>query len=381
MKKKLFLAFLLSMALVCLFAITAFAANQSYYSYEVVTNAGETVTVYGAKNFDVYQGRAGVYDTLYTEPCLDSEGTYATIDTLTIVKIDFTNAKTYEWKNDAYTMREYGSTSKTIYAMGESTPANFANVKEINFGKAAMVSGFCQKWQGLEKVTFPMLVQEGHSRNVSFSSDMFRGCTNLKTIEFADDTTFTVGGQWVFAGTAIESIDLSIFAGTYIYSNMFNGCTALTSIVIPNGMTKIDANAFYNCTSLASVTIPTTVTEINNGAFQNCSSLTSFAIHEGVTKLGSSVFNGCTALTSIYIPASVTSIGANAFNKCTKLATVTFEGGADVNIGKDLFVDSKKIATFNVKAGSAAETYCNAWKAIVDADSSYKTKPVINVVG
>ena len=338
MKKKLFLAFLLSMALVCLFAITAFAANQSYYSYEVVTDAGQTVTVYGAKNFDKYQGRAGVYDTLYTEPCLDSEGTYATIDTLTIVKIDFTNAKTYEWVNEAYIEREYGSTSKTIYAMGSGTPANFANVKEINFGKAAMVSGFCQKWQGLEKVTFPMLVQDDHDRNVSFSSDTFRGCTNLKTIEFADDTTFTVGGQWVFAGTAITSIDLSIFAGTYIYANMFNGCTSLKSIVVPNGLTKIDANAFYNCTSLTSVTIPTTVTEINNGAFQNCSSLTNFTIHEGVTKLGSSVFNGCTGLTSIYIPASVTSIGSDCWRGCSGVTKVTFNPNCKVTwIGPHTF--------------------------------------------
>ncbi len=317
MKKKLFLALAISIMLVCFFAISVSAANQSYYSYEVVTTDGETVRVYGAQDFDVYQGRAGVYDTLYTEAPLDSEGTYATIDTLTIQKIDFTNTKVVQWdKNKSeYIERDYGSTSKTVYPMGSTTAANFANVKEINFGKANMVNGFCRGWTGLEKVYFPALVEEGGSKDISLKSDMFRGCSALKTIEFAEGVTFSTGGQWVFSGTAIESMDLSIFTGTVIYANTFNGCTQLKTVTIPEGIIRFETNAFYGCTALESVNIPSTVTQLYGNSFKDCTSLSTVEIpaDSQLYDIGAEAFRGCSSLESINLVDGIYMIGNDAF--------------------------------------------------------------------
>ena len=50
--------------------------------------------------------------------------------------------------------------------------------------------------------------------------------------------------------------------------------------------------------------------------FTDCSSLTSISIPNSVTKITQSVFNGCTSLTSITIPESVTEIGWNVFYGC-----------------------------------------------------------------
>ena len=67
----------------------------------------------------------------------------------------------------------------------------------------------------------------------------------------------------------------------------FNNCTNLTSITIPNGITKICGWTFNGCISLNSVKIPDSVTEIGNSAFYCCDSLKSLTIPRGVTQIGS----------------------------------------------------------------------------------------------
>ena len=77
---------------------------------------------------------------------------------------------------------------------------------------------------------------------------------------------------------------------TTIGSSTFVGCSALTSVTIPNSVTKIGYNAFAECSALTSVTIPNSVTTIGNYAFFNCSALTSVTIPNSVTKIGDNAF-------------------------------------------------------------------------------------------
>jgi len=93
---------------------------------------------------------------------------------------------------------------------------------------------------------------------------------------------------------------------------MFQECTNLTNVTIPNGVTSIGAYAFSSCKSLTSVTIPSSVTSIGDRAFIDC-----------------------TGLTSVTIPSGVTSIGEAAFANCKSLTSVTFEG--TTNLGSDPF--------------------------------------------
>ena len=52
--------------------------------------------------------------------------------------------------------------------------------------------------------------------------------------------------------------------------NFFSGCSSLTSVAIPSGVTSIESYAFSGCSSLTSVTIPSSVTEIESGTFSGC---------------------------------------------------------------------------------------------------------------
>ncbi len=77
-------------------------------------------------------------------------------------------------------------------------------------------------------------------------------------------------------------------------------CYGLTSITIPNGVTRIGYMAFSNCFYLPSITIPDSVTSIGDYAFAYCGlSLTSITIPNSVTSIGDYAFVSCVSLTSI----------------------------------------------------------------------------------
>lgn len=100
---------------------------------------------------------------------------------------------------------------------------------------------------------------------------------------------------------------------TSLDDGLFSECSQLTSVSLPNTLTRISGYTFEYCTALTSIQIPDSVTTIGSGAFNYCSALTSIQIPDSVTTIGDSAFSGCTSLTDIQIPDSVTEIGYRAF--------------------------------------------------------------------
>ena len=90
-------------------------------------------------------------------------------------------------------------------------------------------------------------------------------------------------GEVVIPGT------ISVRGKTYkvvdIRDSAFSGCSKITSITIPDGVTSIGNQAFYGCSSLTSINIPDGVTSIGESAFSDCSSLTSISIPNGITSI------------------------------------------------------------------------------------------------
>ena len=179
-----------------------------------------------------------------------------------------------------------------------------------------------------------------------------------------DDYTSSSVTPWAQYKDQIKSIQTdSRSQYTTIGDYAFAGCKNLTSVDLPNTVTKISRSAFYNCSGLTSVTIPNSVTSIGNYAFYGCSGLTTVTISNSVTSIGNNAFYGtgltslvynahvfaymppsysgaytipdgieiiaggafeyCRGLTSVTIPNSVTSIGEYAFYYCSGLTSVT----------------------------------------------------------
>lgn len=77
-----------------------------------------------------------------------------------------------------------------------------------------------------------------------------------------------------------------------IPQNMFYG-SEIESIVIPDGITRIQANAFTDCTNLKNVDLGNTVKSIDKGAFAGCKSIKQLFLPDSVTVLGPAVFDDC----------------------------------------------------------------------------------------
>ena len=97
----------------------------------------------------------------------------------------------------------------------------------------------------------------------------------------------------------------------------FFGCSRLTSLTLPSGVTEIGECAFYGCSGLTSITLPSGVTKIGEDAFQHCSGLTSITLPSGVTEIGEGAFRNCSGLTSIYVyTEKLPKMGRDVFDGC-----------------------------------------------------------------
>ena len=140
-----------------------------------------------------------------------------------------------------------------------------------------------------------------------------------------------------------------------IRGSAFSGCRGLTSITIPNSITKIESSTFQGCSGLSSITIPSSVTSIGGEAFAWCSGLISINIPSSVTSIGYYAFSGCSGLTAITIPNGVTKIENGTFYNCASLASVNLPSGLD-SIGsryfnsedKGVFEDCTSLASINI---------------------------------
>ncbi len=109
--------------------------------------------------------------------------------------------------------------------------------------------------------------------------------------------------------------------GTYAFA----GCSALTSVSLPDGLRQIGLGAFRDCTGLAAVTIPGSVRTIGVDAFALCISLQSITLGEGVESINAGAFSGC-AVRSVTLPASVTG-ASDAFPDCAYLTAINVASG------------------------------------------------------
>ena len=83
---------------------------------------------------------------------------------------------------------------------------------------------------------------------------------------------------------------------TAIGAQAFMGNTAVTEVVIPDGVATIESRAFSGCVNLQRVTLPGNVTGIGEGAFENCASLTEINLPAKLYYAGANIFAGCSKL-------------------------------------------------------------------------------------
>ena len=217
--------------------------------------------------------------------------------------IDYRATRQLDWEKSSVNPRFWGEDCKFLdeqstydSATGEGRWAYTGTVIYIT---DAAFSGEA----GLQEIVIPASVVEvGRNLwNETGGGGAFQNCTALTSV--------------VFEGDNLSKINL----------NTFNGCSALSSIELPESLEKIEYNAFDDCSALKSILIPDKVTYIGEGAFNYCTGLQEAYIGDGVTEIAAKAFAECTALKTVVIGKSIQRIGDQAFNTRSSWDQMTLE--------------------------------------------------------
>lgn len=206
------------------------------------------------------------------------------------------------------------------------------------------------------------------------SFDEFKYFTNITSI-YKSGTGSNASGA--FAGcTALTSVVLPNRI-TAIADAAFKGDTALTSVTGGGNITSIGMYSFYNCTHLSNTFDLTHITYLGRHAFYGCSALeielnlpnltsldnagTMFRA-SGIKKilsLGNTItsipntsadnggmFYGCKKLTYVNLPSTITSITRSSFNGCSALQTFIIRATAPPSLATKAFYNTN--STFKI---------------------------------
>lgn len=244
--------------------------------------------------------------------------------------------------NTTFTLAQDPSADGSEAANGYLAPLNESTFENSGFKTVnlPLLSEIGKNAFRGSKIT-SIVVPEGVTK---ISDYAFADCVNLVTVSLP--TTLTTINANAFENTAITEITIpenvqtigkTVFAGSALQTfkfekladgvvptftagdySVFDGCTDLETVILPEGMTELPKNMFLNCTALKNVTLPSTLTKIGDYAFMGCTALESIELPD-IANINDGLFKNCTSLSSLTIPETVTQIEYDAFENCTAL--------------------------------------------------------------
>lgn len=193
---------------------------------------------------------------------------------------------------------------------------------------------------GVQAVTIPGTVKEIPS---SFCDDQ----SALTTVVLKNGVE-TIGARAFQNDKNLSSVSLPNSL-TKIGESAFEFCYWLSAITLPNGLTTIGTQAFSR-TGLTALDLPDSVKSVSREAFGDNSALEKVTLSAGMTTLPALSFKNCTSLREVTIPASITTIASTAFDGCSKLSTIYY--GGSQSQWQALVADVDELQDVNVIFGS-----------------------------
>ena len=327
MKKK-FLITLFLVLTVCIFALSVSAAN------EVTLTDGTTVDLEVA--FKVSDNTVSGFNTGYSK---DNIKDIVFPENITTIKsLSFSNStviETVTFNSSTELLLDNVAFSSSSIKKATFNPDCVLNYKsgsfyscksmtEITFPKFLSLTGNCFQFNSNMQPTNGIVFVEGIK---TIACHIFNGCSK-------------VGGEVVIPSTVTE-IKEGTFNGTSITSFDFSKCVNLTTIGGGYGGTfaNIDTITSYDFSACTNLT-----TFNGNSMFEGSEELSSIILPENLTKIPHKTLAHCYKLQSVVIPASVTDIADESFHSARRgqsVMTFTMYIQSDVKLNtKYVFRDS-----------------------------------------
>lgn len=123
-----------------------------------------------------------------------------------------------------------------------------------------------------------------------------------------------IDGNVIIPSTVTNNLNDFVYTVTGIDKNCFEN-SKITSVFIPNTITRIDTTAFRECKELLTVTFESgsTMSRIYYASFSYCNKLTNLVLPESITFIENYAFLSNPKLESITIPNQIVTINPTAF--------------------------------------------------------------------
>lgn len=245
--------------------------------------------------------------------------------------------------NGGYWMTHFNNMEYAFYKCTALKEVDFANAEMIIGNGAFTGCTSLTKVSGTNNIirindyafsSCSSLTQISFGDKLSYiGSYAFSSCTNLSDVTIPDtlldigngafyntalanDTARYENGA-LYLGKCLISIQsditsLSVKTGTLAISNSASDKTKLTSVTLPEGLTRINNSAFANYQALENINIPNTVTILATSAFEH-SGIKEIIIPDSVKTIGSNCFKN-SELESIILPDTDITLGMCCFS-------------------------------------------------------------------
>lgn len=271
----------------------------------------------------------------------------------------------YGWANDDYYFTEPVSTSDA------SVPIAFSfRQEEPSFFKLSCSTGVAQisslslSYSCVAKANPYGVASQGLSFTLNDSNTYY--------VSGYSGTDTTVIVPSTYNGVAVTSFgdNKTYSADTPVFSA--SSPVIPTALIMPSSVVSIGRKAFMNCTKLTSLDLSrTSVASLMESAFDGCSSLSSILLPSTLTSIGQYAFQK-NAFPDFFVPSSVTGIGMGAF--CGSSAMTMMYLPSSVRSVGDYLVDLNTKSYFPIYC--EATTRPSAWSSYML--SSYDTtRPLV----